>query len=246
MSRSSPSVLFTQYTDLFCDQTWGDMLAEFFGGICKKKKHLNVFLFLLNSSDLLAWSVDFSHLSFSSSVSDHQTGPRLISRDWRGFRPPVDAALVGRVSISSSPTPTSPPIPKKRSGWRNKKVNKRRGGRRRQSRHVLFDDFWGLYDDWMDYDYGDIFAESAPQEEQKGTPVQNIYFFKGGACELFIKKISVKVNLKPRVTLTSGLLVSSFCDNRQILQNESTDKTRGLCQPSLPTFHCKILARLHG
>ncbi|XP_008331396.1 vitronectin b isoform X2 [Cynoglossus semilaevis] len=145
MSRSSPSVLFTQYTDLFCDQTWGDMLAEFFGGI----------------------------------FSDHQTGPRLISRDWRGFRPPVDAALVGRVSISSSPTPTSPPIPKKRSGWRNKKVNKRRGGRRRQSRHVLFDDFWGLYDDWMDYDYGDIFAESAPQEEQKGTPVQNIYFFKG-------------------------------------------------------------------
>lgn len=31
MSRSSPSVLFTRYTDLFCDQTWEDFFTELFG-----------------------------------------------------------------------------------------------------------------------------------------------------------------------------------------------------------------------
>ncbi|XP_042355293.1 vitronectin b [Plectropomus leopardus] len=31
MSRSSPSVLFTRYTDLFCDQTWEDFFIELFG-----------------------------------------------------------------------------------------------------------------------------------------------------------------------------------------------------------------------
>ncbi|XP_020491292.1 vitronectin b [Labrus bergylta] len=32
MSMSSPSVLFTRYTDLFCDQTWEDVFTELFGG----------------------------------------------------------------------------------------------------------------------------------------------------------------------------------------------------------------------
>ncbi|XP_031713193.1 vitronectin b [Anarrhichthys ocellatus] len=31
MSRTSPSVLFTRYTDLFCDQTWEDLFTELFG-----------------------------------------------------------------------------------------------------------------------------------------------------------------------------------------------------------------------
>lgn len=35
MTRSSPSVLFTQYTDLFCDQTWEDFFTELFGGASK-------------------------------------------------------------------------------------------------------------------------------------------------------------------------------------------------------------------
>lgn len=35
MSRSSPSVLFTQYTDLFCDNAWEDLFTELFGGSCK-------------------------------------------------------------------------------------------------------------------------------------------------------------------------------------------------------------------
>ncbi|XP_017276753.1 vitronectin b [Kryptolebias marmoratus] len=32
MSRSSPSVLFTQYTDLFCDEALEDLISELFGG----------------------------------------------------------------------------------------------------------------------------------------------------------------------------------------------------------------------
>lgn len=31
MSQAAPSLLFTQYTDLFCDQTLEDLFAELFG-----------------------------------------------------------------------------------------------------------------------------------------------------------------------------------------------------------------------
>ncbi|XP_010748365.2 vitronectin b [Larimichthys crocea] len=139
MTRSSPSVLFTQYTDLFCDQTWEDFFTELFGG--------------------------------ATASSDYR-GPRLISKDWQGLRPPIDAALVGRVYFS--PKPTSPPPARRRSSRRKKPSKKR--GRGRQSRHV-FDDLWG-YDDWFDYpDYSDIIDETTTQE-YKTTPVQNVYFFK--------------------------------------------------------------------
>ncbi|XP_071361974.1 vitronectin b [Trachinotus anak] len=141
MSRSSPSVLFTQYTDLFCDQTWEDLFTDLFGG----------------------------------SVSSHQTGPRFISRDWQGLRPPVDAALVGRVYVSAKPTPTSPPPARRRSS-RRRRPSRRRKQRGRHSRHTLFSDLWG-YDDWFDYNYSDIIDES-PTQELKSTPVQNVYFFK--------------------------------------------------------------------
>ncbi|XP_005452711.1 vitronectin b isoform X1 [Oreochromis niloticus] len=137
MSRSSPSVLFTQYTDLFCDNTWEDLFTELFG---------------------------------ESSVTSSQTGPRLISRDWWGIRPVIDAAIVGRVY--TTPKPTSPPIAKK---WksRRKRPSKRRGQRRRQSRHA---DFW-FYDLFDIGDYSDSSEEIIMQEYQS-TPVQNVYFFK--------------------------------------------------------------------
>ncbi|KAM4545842.1 vitronectin b [Odontesthes bonariensis] len=144
MSRSSPSVLFTQYTDLFCDPTLEDFFTELFGG------------------------------SFTSP----NPGPRLISRDWQGIRPPVDAAVVGRVRVTPQPTPPSPPAGRRLSR-RRKRPSKRRGNRQRarQGRSV-FDDLW-LYDDWFDLveDYSDITEETTNQGE-KSTPVQNVYFFK--------------------------------------------------------------------
>ncbi|CAJ1063295.1 vitronectin b [Xyrichtys novacula] len=142
MSRSSPSVLFTRYTDLFCDQTWEDLFAELFGG----------------------------------PYSSHDIGARYTSRDWHGIRSPVDAAMVGRVYLSPKPTPSSPP-PSRRRGSRRRRPNRRRGHRGRHSRHVLFDDFWG-YDDWFDYSHFSDMMEEMPTEEQKSTPVQNVYFFK--------------------------------------------------------------------
>ncbi|XP_028277539.1 vitronectin b isoform X2 [Parambassis ranga] len=141
MTRSSKSVLFTQYTDLFCDQTWEDLFTELFGG----------------------------------SVSSDNTGPRFISRDWHGIRPPVDAAMVGRVHLSSKPTPPSPPPVRRRSS-RRRRPSRRRHQRGRHSRFVL-DDLWS-YDDWFDFgDYSNIFEDSTTQDD-KSTPVQNVYFFK--------------------------------------------------------------------
>ncbi|KAL3042694.1 hypothetical protein OYC64_020585 [Pagothenia borchgrevinki] len=139
MSRSSPSVLFSRYTDLFCDQTLEDLFIELFG----------------------------------SSFSSPHTGPRYTSRDWQGIRAPVDAAMVGRVYISPMPTPP----PARRRSSRRRRPSKKRAQRRRLSRQALFDDFWGL-DDLFDYsDVSDIFEESTTQDD-KSTPVQNVYFFK--------------------------------------------------------------------
>lgn len=108
-------------------------------------------------------------------VTSSQTGPRLISRDWWGIRPVIDAAIVGRVY--TTPKPTSPPIAKK---WksRRKRPSKRRGQRRRQSRHA---DFW-FYDLFDIGDYSDSSEEIIMQEYQS-TPVQNVYFFKKGKSD---------------------------------------------------------------
>uniref|UniRef100_A0A3Q3WZV6 SMB domain-containing protein n=1 Tax=Mola mola TaxID=94237 RepID=A0A3Q3WZV6_MOLML len=39
MSRSSPSLLFTRYTDLFCDNTWEDFFTELFGSSGKAHRY---------------------------------------------------------------------------------------------------------------------------------------------------------------------------------------------------------------
>ncbi|XP_040907086.1 vitronectin b isoform X2 [Toxotes jaculatrix] len=121
------------------------------------------------------WEDLFTEL-FGNPISSQPMGPRFITRDWQGLRPPVDAAMVGRVYLSPKPTPSSPPPMRRRNSWR-RKPSKKRGQRRRQSRYVLFDDLWG-FDDWFDYsDYSDITDESTTMQF-KSTPVQNVYFFK--------------------------------------------------------------------
>lgn len=177
MSRSSPSVLFTRYTDLFCDQTWEDLFAELFGEPCKALMCSSVFCITLILREWLCTAQFMMRISLFS-VSSHHTGARYISRDWQGIRTPVDATMVGRVYLSPKPTPSSPP-PSMRRGSRKRRPSRRRGHRGRHSRHVLFDDLWG-YDDWFDFsDYSDLFDERTTVE-QKSTPVQNVYFFKKG------------------------------------------------------------------
>ncbi len=124
----------------------------------------------------------------SHSVSSHNAGPRFTSSDWRGIRPPVDAAMVGRVYLS--PKTTSPPPARKwKRGRKRPRTSKKRAQRRRQSHHTLFD-LWG-YDDWFDYsDYSDIIDESTKKED-KSSPAQNVYFFKRGIdtwCHFYPKR----------------------------------------------------------
>ncbi|MED6264953.1 hypothetical protein CHARACLAT_020461 [Characodon lateralis] len=142
MSRTSPSVLFTQYTDLFCNQPLENLFTDLFG-----------------------------------SSYTHNTRPQLTIRDWQGIRPAVDAALVGKVSLSPKPTISSPQARRGARG-RRRRPGKRRGPHhRRQSRYV-FDDMW-FYDDLFDrnLDYSDT-AEVATVQDYKSSPVQNVYFFK--------------------------------------------------------------------
>ncbi|XP_030639191.1 vitronectin b isoform X1 [Chanos chanos] len=162
MTKSAPSVLFSRYTDTYCDYDLGDLLSSLF--------------------------FDFQ---------GHHKGPRFISKDWVGIKPPVDAAMVGRLYMSPVPSPT----PETDSGPIRRPARRRRKGRRRKSRSP----FWDFVLDYEDgyhgarsrkkgqkkgrgkrpetlYEY-DLFPDSLeytdmdlPQE--KAMPVQNVYFFK--------------------------------------------------------------------
>ncbi|XP_003971087.1 vitronectin b [Takifugu rubripes] len=113
------------------------------------------------------WEDLFTEL-FGGPVSSHHLGPRQTSQDW-GIRPPVDAAMVGKVFLG--PKPTSPPPARRRSN-RRRKPSRRRTQRRRQSRFVYLYDLWD-YDYW----FGDYSTEGTTKQKHQSTPVQNVYFF---------------------------------------------------------------------
>ncbi|XP_014828006.1 PREDICTED: vitronectin-like [Poecilia mexicana] len=142
LSRTSPSVLFTRYTDLFCEQPLENLFTDLF-----------------------------------ESFYTHNSSPQLMFRDWKGISPPVDAALVGKVSLSPKPTISSPPA-RRRSRGRRRRPSKRRFPQRRRQSRFVFDDLW-FDDDLFDFgvDYSDM-AEVATVQEYKSTPFQNVYFFK--------------------------------------------------------------------
>lgn len=104
-------------------------------------------------------------------VSSPHTGSRLTMQDWHGIRPPVDATMVGRVIPARKATSTP-----RRGRWGSRKKKPSRKQRRRQSRFVDLEDFWG-YDDSID-DYLESVGTARPQHQS--TPVQNVYFFKKG------------------------------------------------------------------
>lgn len=142
MSRTSPSVLFTRYTDLFCDQPLENLFTELFR--------------------------DFY-------IQD--TSPQLTIMDWQGITPPLDAALVGKVSLGPKPT-RSPPLARRRGRGRRRRPSKKRGPQRRRQSRYVFDDLW-FYDDLFDpgLDYSDV-TEVATVQDYRSTPIQNVYFFK--------------------------------------------------------------------
>lgn len=171
MSRASPSVLFTQYTDLLCDQTLEDFFTDLFGSSCKAPP----WKFCTRLSNVTLFSEMFFFfliLLHSPSVSSDSVRPQFISRDWLGVRPPVDAAMVGKVYLSSSPT-ASPPPARRRSN-RRRRPSKRRGWHQRRQSRDVFDDLW--LHEWFDLsdDYSGVTDETTAQDY---SPFQNVYFF---------------------------------------------------------------------
>uniref|UniRef100_A0A673M4V0 Vitronectin b n=1 Tax=Sinocyclocheilus rhinocerous TaxID=307959 RepID=A0A673M4V0_9TELE len=158
MTKSSPSVAFTRYTNLYCDLD-------------------NVFALLFQGSK-------------SGHVSFPKTGLAL--------KPPIDAAMVGRLYVSPVPSPSpATSLSRGRTGRRKKT----RGRGARVSRSLFWEDFGLDYEEryygaekrgknqkkgrgrrpfWFDmsYDPDDYIDVEIVQE--KATPVQNAYFFKKG------------------------------------------------------------------
>jgi len=129
------------------------------------------------------------------SVHGQNEGPRLISRDWLGIQPPVDAAMVGRLYLSPKATATPPQarpaggrgvLSKRRGRGRGQRGRgqKGRGQRGRQSRSLSYvEDFFSYnYEDYGDDDdYNRNGATHAvPGLASQSVPVQSVYFFKNG------------------------------------------------------------------
>ncbi|KAI2651074.1 Vitronectin [Labeo rohita] len=121
MTKSSPSVAFTRYTNLYCDLD--NLFAMLFQGI------------------------------------QHHKGPRFISKDWIGIKPPIDAAMVGRLYVSPGPSPSpATSLGRGRPGRRKKT----RGRGARVSRSLFWEDFG------LDYEERYFGAEKRGKNQKKG------------------------------------------------------------------------------
>ncbi|XP_028824929.1 vitronectin-like [Denticeps clupeoides] len=144
LTKSSPSLLFSRYTDMYCNDGWDSLFTLLFQGL-----------------------------------EGHHKGPRFISKDWVGIKPPIDAAMVGRLYISVPPTSAPAAGKGRRKGWRKRKG--RRGQKSRRSRSLFWEDFF------LDYEerYDDARKLSSELEytdyeltQENSMPVQNVFFFK--------------------------------------------------------------------
>ncbi|KAI4884281.1 hypothetical protein NFI96_019987, partial [Prochilodus magdalenae] len=163
MTKSSPSVLFTSYTSLYCENEWDDLFTMLFSGL-----------------------------------DGHHKGPRFISKDWVGIKPPIDAAMVGRLYTSTkpSPSPSPSPVPSRR---RHSHRRKHKGKGSRHSRSLFWEDFGLDYEEryfgaekrgkghkkgrgrrpsLYDYSYELMDYTDVENVQEKTMPVQNVYFFK--------------------------------------------------------------------
>ncbi|XP_060791221.1 vitronectin b [Neoarius graeffei] len=141
--------------------------------------------------------------SLFQGLSGHHKGPRFIARDWVGIKPPIDAAMVGRLylhSIPSSPAPT--PSLSVASGRHSRTQSSYRRKNKGQRRRLIQSYFWedaGLdYEEryfgaqrqskgqkkrrgrrpaLYDYSYDNTDYYDLEQVQEKAIPVQNVYFF---------------------------------------------------------------------
>ncbi|XP_044532198.1 vitronectin isoform X1 [Gracilinanus agilis] len=130
-----------------------------------------------------SWQSIFE-LLFWNSESDLQqgaSGPWFISQDWHGVPDRVDAAMAGRIYLSSSSTPRSnwakKHKAKAKARQRNRKRYRSRKSRLRHSRRSR--DLWSLFsseEDGVDYDLELSLDWFQPSNCE---PIQSIYFFVG-------------------------------------------------------------------
>ncbi|XP_061658542.1 vitronectin b [Syngnathoides biaculeatus] len=163
-TRSSPSLVFSRYADLFCQQDLDGLFADLFGTTGQ-----------VPASRPPPPSPYPLHLHRSLSAGSHSSGPHRIAENWAGVAPPVDAAMAGRVFLSPRPAPPPAKSPNSRR-WRKPS----RKNRRRQSRQTFFDDIWSDFLDFGGTSTEETVAATAPARADSPVvkPVQYVYFFK--------------------------------------------------------------------
>ncbi|CAL8265668.1 unnamed protein product [Merluccius merluccius] len=125
----------------------------------------------------------FTQLFRGPFQGQNKRGSRLISGDWLGIKPPVDATMVGRLYLSPKATPTPPkacPPGGRRVHSKRRGKGRRQRGRKSRSTLYFLMDIFDYGDDYGD-DYGsddDVATDALPGLASIGVPVQNVYFFK--------------------------------------------------------------------
>lgn len=97
----------------------------------------------------------------SASLPVGASGPRYISRDWRGVPGQLDAAMAGRIYVASQQ-------PRRRKSRRQRK--------RYKSQRSLNLGLWS----WLQNDSDSMDAESDWLSGSKCETLQSVYFFVGG------------------------------------------------------------------
>lgn len=100
-------------------------------------------------------------LSNSCFLAVGASSPRLISRDWRGVPNSLDAAMAGRIYVSSRQ-------PRRR--------NSRRHRKRYRNHRTLNLGFWG----WLNNDSESTDTERDWLSGSQCETLQSVYFFVGG------------------------------------------------------------------
>uniref|UniRef100_A0A8C8S833 Vitronectin n=1 Tax=Pelusios castaneus TaxID=367368 RepID=A0A8C8S833_9SAUR len=109
---------------------------------------------------------DIFQLLFGSTTGDGAGGPWLVSQDWKGVPSQLDAAMAGRIYVSS-----------RAASWSRKRKS-RRYRKRLRSQRPAARSFWSWLQDESDPDSSDMDPDWLPGGS-RCEPIQSVYFFVG-------------------------------------------------------------------
>ncbi|KAJ0003996.1 hypothetical protein NQD34_010210 [Periophthalmus magnuspinnatus] len=195
MTRSSPSVVFTRYTDLFCDHSFTDMFRELFGAPSGS-----------TPSGPRLISQDWVGLSYPVDAA-------MVGRVKLTPKPTLPPVTVAKRHNFRRRRPN-----KKRGSRRTRQVSFE------DLFDGLFDDLFD-YGEFIDYtDYSHMRHTHQPEPQQvKTTPVQNVYFFKKDKytrVDLKRKRVDSVLPPYPRSIAKYWL----GCENEQVPDNSRAEK----------------------